>query len=143
MSGITVLTVQSQRQRDAAFSIRRRVFIDEQRVPADEEFDAEDETALHVIAIMDGAPVGTGRLLIYRDWARIGRMAVLPAYRRSGAGRAIVERLMAAARERDVTRVMLHAQTQALPFYEKLGFRAFGEEFLEAGIPHREMERSL
>jgi predicted GNAT family N-acyltransferase len=137
---IAVREITRPEERDQAFAIRRRVFQDEQGVPADEEFDADDERAVHVLADMNGIPVGTGRIVFQPGYAKIGRMAVLKEYRRHGVGRAILIDLSRIAAERGVTRLVLHAQVHAIPFYEALGFRVVGGEFAEAGIPHRRME---
>jgi predicted GNAT family N-acyltransferase len=125
------------------FEIRRRVFLIEQKVPADEEFDEDDKRALHVLAVADDEPVGTGRLVFRQDHGRVGRMAVLAQHRSHGIGRAILQELLRAAAEHNVRRIVLHAQVHAIGFYESLGFLASGEVFDEAGIPHRRMERVL
>jgi predicted GNAT family N-acyltransferase len=130
-------------ERAQAFHIRRRVFQDEQGVPPDEEFDAHDERAVHVLANIGGEPVGTGRIVFHQGHAKIGRMAVLQRHRRCGVGRALMDALTTVAAEHDCTHLVLHAQVHAIPFYEALGFRVVGDEFEEAGIPHRRMERSL
>lgn len=135
--------VSSAADRDAAYAVRRIVFQDEQGVPPELEFDAHDDTAFHVIAVVDDHVVGTGRLVIHDDHAKIGRMAVLRAARTSGIGRALLDALTAEAARRGVARVVLHAQVQAIGFYERSGFTIIGDEFDEAGIPHRRMERPL
>jgi len=140
---ITVTVVSDARQRDAAFDIRRLVFQEEQGVPAAEEFDADDARATHVLASVDGTAVGTGRILLRVGDAKIGRMAVRPECRRCGVGRAIMEELTRIARGGNVPRLVLHAQVQAIPFYARLGFHVVGDEFEEAGIAHRRMEREL
>jgi len=128
-------------RRDDLVYVRRRVFIDEQGVPEELEWDAEDENADHVLAITsDGKPIGTGRLK--RD-CYVGRMAVLEPWRGRGVGGSILEKLLAIARERGCTAVRLHAQTHALGFYARFGFVPEGEEFEEAGIPHYLMELRL
>lgn len=129
--------------REAAYDVRRRVFQDEQGVPADEEFDADDEIALHVIALDGETVVGTGRLFFPPGHAKIGRMAVLKEYRGRGVGRMLLEALMDEAARQGATHVVLHAQVQALGFYERCGFVAVGQVFDEAGIPHRRMECPL
>jgi predicted GNAT family N-acyltransferase len=117
--------------------VRRLVFIDEQKVPEELEWDEWDARCVHVLArTWAGAPVGTGRLL---PDAHIGRMAVLPQWRRQGVASAILRELLAIARERGDQVVRLNAQTQAIPFYARFGFLAQGAEFLDAGIPHRLM----
>ena len=126
---------------EKAFEIRRRVFLMEQNVPQDEEFDEDDKKALHVLAVVDGKAVATGRLVFREEYARVGRMAVLAEHRTHGIGRAILQELVHAATERGVRRIVLHAQVHAIGFYQAFGFQASGEVFEEAGIPHRVMER--
>ena len=140
---IEVRSVVTAAEREAAYAVRRRVFQEEQGVPAELEFDGDDDGATHVIATADGAVVGTGRLVLHADHAKVGRMAVVRDWRGSGAGRAILLALMAEADRRGSARVVLHAQVHAIGFYERSGFRIVGEEFDEAGIPHRRMERTL
>lgn len=125
---------------DAASEIRRIVFIEEQRVPVEEEWDGRDGDSRHFLALQDGRPVGTARLL---PDAHIGRVAVLDEARGLGVGAALMRAAIAAARRDGHPRVELAAQTHALAFYERLGFEAVGGEFLDAGIPHRNMHLSL
>lgn len=123
--------------RHALAAVRRAVFIEEQHVPEELEWDGEDEDALHVLAeAADGTPIGTGRLI---RSGRIGRMAVVAAWRGQGVGRAILDALLEAARATGHSELRLHAQTHATAFYARAGFAARGDEFMEAGIPHREM----
>ena len=126
-----------------AFDIRRRVFQDEQGVSAEEEFDVDDDCATHVLAEVDGDPVGTGRIVFHPTYAKIGRMAVLKEWRRHGVGRALMDALIGVAVEHRCTQLVLHAQVHAIPFYAALGFGVVGDEFEEAGIPHRRMQRRL
>jgi len=121
-------------------AVREAVFIREQNVPRELEWDEIDSQCDHVLAEAQGEPVGTGRLL---PDGHIGRMAVLPAWRNRGVGGAILNELAAMAGERGIQRLTLHAQTHARAFYERHGFRAEGEEFTEAGIPHVRMVRDL
>lgn len=128
-------------QRDALAALRRTVFIEEQDVPEEDEWDGHDESSFHVLALDDeGTPIGTGRLLLE---GRIGRMAVLKEYRRKGVGAAILELLLEIARKQGIGTVILHAQTHALEFYARYGFVAYGRVFTEAGIPHRAMRIKL
>lgn len=140
-SRVDVELVEWRVERSELEALRRRVFIEEQGVPKELEWDGEDADALHVLARrVEGTPVGTGRLLAD---GHIGRMAVLAEHRRQGIGSAILERLMRAAAERGLQRVFLNAQVSALPFYRRHGFAAEGQEFVDAGIPHRRMSRTL
>lgn len=121
---------------DAASLIRRVVFIDEQQVPQEEEWDGRDGECLHFLATLNGEPVGTARLL---PDGHIGRVAVLSSARGAGIGYRLMEAAIAAAREAGHRHAALSAQLHALAFYERLGFVAHGEVFMDAGIPHREM----
>jgi predicted GNAT family N-acyltransferase len=122
-----------------ARAVRQAVFVEEQKVPAHLEWDDHDDDCVQLLATdADGNAIGTGRLLA--DGA-IGRIAILAPHRGQGLGRAIMEALIAEARRRGLTEVYLTAQTQAMAFYEKLGFTLAGGEFLEAGIPHITMKR--
>jgi predicted GNAT family N-acyltransferase len=117
--------------------VREAVFIDEQRIPPDEEWDEQDARAFHVIARdAQGQPIGTGRLTT--DF-HIGRMAVVKDWRGHGVGEAILCTLLETARGFGYPSILIHAQVYAMPFYERAGFVAEGEEYLEVGIPHRNM----
>jgi YbgC/YbaW family acyl-CoA thioester hydrolase len=128
-----------------ARAIRTAVFVDEQKIPAEMEWDEVDETCIHAVAVNHlGFPLATGRLLQHVPGvAKIGRMAVLQAMRGSRVGRSVLDALMKAARERGDHEALLHAQTSAAPFYARAGFTERGEPFDEAGIPHIEMMRVL
>lgn len=129
---------------EAAFAVREEVFVVEQGVPADLERDEHDEAADHVLAVVDGKPVGTGRLVVEPGGvAHLGRIAVLAHARGHGLGADIVRALEDTARARGLQTAVLGAQTQALGFYERLGYTAYGEEFDDAGLPHRWMRRVL
>lgn len=140
---IRVRVLRNEADRAAAYDIRLRVFHREQGISREEEFDADDEIATHVLACCDGKAIGTGRIVSHDGFAKIGRMAVLATHRRGGVGKAIVRRLIALGRAQGHDRFVLHAQVHALPFYAGLGFRPVGSEFEEAGIPHRKMERTV
>ena len=129
---------------DAA-RIRTDVFVQEQRIPKEMEWDEADATALHAVAYNRlGQAVATGRLLgAEAGVAKIGRMAVLRVLRGCRLGEQVLQDLMAAARARGDREVLLHAQRSAESFYARLGFRARGQAFEEAGIPHIEMTRAL
>jgi predicted GNAT family N-acyltransferase len=127
--------------RDKLRAVRHSVFVEEQHVPEDLEWDDADERAYHVLATSsDGVPIGTGRLKLD---CHIGRMAVLKGWRGRGVGGTILQSLIAYAEKEGCEIVRLHAQTHAIPFYARYGFTPVGEEFDEAGIPHRLMELRL
>lgn len=121
--------------------VRRTVFIDEQRVPENLEWDEIDARCVHAIAEdARGAAIGCGRLL---PDGHIGRVAVLAAWRGRGVGDALLSRLVDLARGRGHARAILNAQVQAMPFYARHGFAPEGEPFDEAGIAHQVMTRAL
>ena len=126
--------------REILSAIRGQVFIKEQSVPVELEHDEFDAEAWHVMALVEGVPIGRGRLLAD---GHIGRMAVLLEWRGMGAGAAMLGTLMQIARSLGMQRVVLNAQLHALPFYLRQGFQPVGENFMEAGIAHRRMERDL
>lgn len=130
-------------ERALCFEIRRRVFVQEQRVPVDEDRDGLDDECVHFLAGLDGREVGTARMRIADGVARAQRVAVLPELRRAGIGGALMAALEADARRRGLAEVVLHAQVQVIPFYQRLGYVAEGDVFSEAGIPHRRMRRPL
>lgn len=127
-------------QQSIIASIRRQVFIEEQSVPEELEWDGLDTDAVHLLAWVDGQAVGTVRML---DDGHIGRMSVLKAFRGRGIGRQLLTRMIELAAERGLEEVNLDAQTHALGFYERQGFKAMGEVFMDAGIPHRHMRKAL
>ena len=135
---------------ERARQVREAVFVIEQAIPPEEEWDQWDPLALHAVAVAaDGEVLGTGRLLPAGfaphapHAAHIGRMAVMPAARRFGTGGAILACLMREARARGFSVAELHAQSYVAGFYARHGFVATGAEFLEVGIPHVKMRATL
>ena len=125
------------KDRSALRQVRETVFVQEQNVPVELEWDGIDDQCLHLLAEDDqGNPIGTGRLL---PDGHIGRMAVLPEWRGKGVGTALLRTLMQEGEKRGFRKLVLAAQLQAMPFYEKEGFVAQGNVFDDAGIPHRNM----
>jgi predicted GNAT family N-acyltransferase len=119
-------------------AIRREVFVEEQQVPQDIEWDGRDGECLHALAVTAaGEPIGCGRLL---PDGHIGRLAVRRAWRGRGVGAALLQHLVGLARGAGHARVVLNAQTHAAGFYRRYGFLPIGEEFMEAGIAHQAME---
>ena len=139
--GFTVRLVDWADGVDGLRAVRRTVFIEEQAIPEDMEWDEFDTVSRHAIAEdATGRAVGCGRLL---PDGHIGRLAVLRDWRGRGVGAALLVHLMDLARSRGHARAILEAQTRAMPFYARHGFAATGDEYLEAGIPHRTMTRTL
>jgi predicted GNAT family N-acyltransferase len=127
----------------AALALRLEVFVVEQDVPIDEEVDEHDETALHLVAVEDGRVVATARVVMEDDTAKLGRVAVAKHARRRGIASRLIEACEAGARTHGATRVALAAQTGALALYERAGYVAYGDRFIDAGIEHLMMEKRL
>jgi len=140
MSGFSILLTDWAHDQARLSQVRRVVFIAEQNVPEELEWDADDAGALHVLALDDqGEPIACARLL---PDGHIGRMAVLPGRRGHGVGRALLDAVMHAANARGYTTLKLSAQTHATAFYARAGFVAVGNVYEEAGIPHVAMEKN-
>ena len=123
--------------------LRYQVFVIEQKVPEDMEWDDFDEIAWHAIVTADNQTIGTGRLIMNDRIAKIGRMAVQSSRRNQGIGKSILNALIQAAKEKGAQECILHAQVHAIAFYAKEDFEPNGPIFDEAGIPHIEMRLIL
>jgi predicted GNAT family N-acyltransferase len=135
-----IITTDWQHEKGALSEIRRQVFIDEQHVPEQLEWDEDDDKATHFLARIGNRNIACARLTAD---GKIGRMAVLKQFRNQGIGRRLLQQLIAHARDMAYPKLYMHAQASATGFYEKAGFDATGEPFMEAGIPHREMSMQL
>lgn len=139
-----MITIAPTRDIATCRALRRKVFIEEQGVSETDEVDNRDEEAIHLLATRDGNPLGSARLLIHGDTVKIGRVCVLPEARGTGLGAALMQAAIAESRKHPgIAKAKLGAQTHALGFYERFGFTAFGPEYLDAGIPHRDMVLAL
>ncbi len=152
VDALRITLVRTLAQMDDALTVRRAVFIAEQGVSEEEEIDSYDGDpavatgAVHVVAYADGGPVATGRLLLdtaTTEHAHIGRVAVLQEHRSRGCGRRVMEALQEEARHRGYPGITLASQLHAIGFYERLGYVARGDLFLDAGIEHRWMDLRL
>jgi predicted GNAT family N-acyltransferase len=119
--------------------IRLKVFVEEQQVPVEEEYDSHDDTAQHFGVFLEGQLVGTGRLVTQDQIGRIGRVAILSEYRGRGFGSRLINTIIATGQKQGLEEFVLGAQIQALDFYAQLGFVVEGEVFIDGGIPHRTM----
>ena len=150
MAEIVVKLAETEEELAGAIDVRMRVFVAEQQIPAEEELDEADATAVHAVALRGGEVIGTGRLVIEPEAdgsddpvGRIGRMAVAQDWRRRGVGGQLLQFLESQAREQGLTRCILHAQEYVKAFYANLGYRERGEVFLEVDIPHIEMWKDI
>ena len=123
-------------------AIRHQVFVEEQKVPAEIEWDERDQHCVHVLIRLDGIPSATGRIDLDKG-GKVGRVAVLTKARRYGLGRKVMEALEQQAQLAGLNKIWFHAQSSAIGFYQSLDYQIVSEEFEEAGIPHRGMEKLL
>ncbi|MGX7631439.1 GNAT family N-acetyltransferase [Bacillus thuringiensis] len=134
---------------ETAFHIRREVFVKEQNVPLEDEFDTFDtfdevgEKCKHILVYYNELPVGTGRIRFVNGTGKLERICILKDYRKYGLGKIIIQALEEIAREKESTKVKLHGQTQAEGFYKKLGYQTSSDVFMEDGIPHILMTKML
>jgi predicted GNAT family N-acyltransferase len=149
---LRLVAVRRLAEMEDAIAVRRAVFIEEQGVSEAEEIDAHDgdpehvTSAVHVVAYLAGQPVATGRLVLDAspgENAHIGRVAVLHDYRGQRLGKAVMLALHEEAERRGYQGITVAAQLQAIPFYERFGYTARGDVFLDAGIEHRWMDLSF
>ncbi|USK58221.1 GNAT family N-acetyltransferase [Peribacillus asahii] len=129
-----------------AFHIRKEVFVKEQGVPLEDEFDEFDKLngqCEHILVYYEEQPVGTGRVRWVDEFGKLERVCILKHYRKFGLGKVIITALEEIAQERGTTRVKLHGQTQAQGFYKKLGYQTSSSVFIEDGIPHLLMTKEL
>lgn len=139
--GFTIRDVTWVQEERKLRAVRLAVFVVEQNIPEEQEWDAFDAVSAHAIAEdREGVPIGCGRLL---PDGHIGRLAVLSDWRGQGVGAGLLSHLVELARARGHARVLLKAQQHAMPFYARFGFAPSGAPFMEAGIPHQEMARLL
>jgi len=139
---ITVLPISSPADLDKAFAIRREVFVDEQHVSPEEEFDEFEDSSTQFLAVDEGIPCGTARWRRTSNGVKLERFAVLIAFRGKGVGRALVQAVLDSVfsqQPEPIERIYLHAQVTAMPLYASFGFVAVGPMFEEAGIQHYKM----
>jgi predicted GNAT family N-acyltransferase len=139
----TASKVSDLRDLDAAFTIREKVFVQGQGVPADDEYDQHDRqrTTRHYLALVDGQPAGAARWRLTDKGVKLERFAVLDEFRNQGVGQALVQVVLADVRAEvpDAAQVYLHAQLRAIPLYERTGFHKVGDMFEECDIQHYKM----
>lgn len=143
---IRVKVVENDKELQQAFDIRRKVFIEEQDCPEDEEFDGFDDECVHFIAFRSGEPIGTSRYRKTEKGIKLERFAVLEEERGKGAGKRLVQTTLAHVEQQNFekgTLLYLHAQVTAIHLYTRMGFEIVGEKFEEVGIAHFKMERRL
>ncbi|RWR05536.1 GNAT family N-acetyltransferase [Siminovitchia fortis] len=138
-----VILAGTDSQLQDAFSIRKKVFVEEQQVPVEIEIDEHENNSAHFVLYDGEKPAGAGRFRILDDKGKVERICILPEYRGKGAGNQIMAAIEEYAKQLPVEELVLNSQSYAVPFYEKLGYIVVSEEFLDAGIPHRKMIKKL
>jgi len=143
VDGIGISIAHTQEDFFRLIRLREEVFVLEQQIPIEIELDDDDHSATHLVAKSGREVIGTARLVVRGTEGKVGRMAVRKAWRRRTVGEKLIGALVPIARELGATALVLHAQLQAAPFYEKHGFRSEGSSFQEAGIAHVRMRRVI
>ncbi|WP_088005647.1 GNAT family N-acetyltransferase [Indiicoccus explosivorum] len=139
-----VRVAETQLEKEQAFDVRRTVFTEEQGVSPDIEFDESDDSATHFVGYDLQQPIAAGRLRsLEQGIGKAERVCVLPEYRGHGIGAMMMEAMEEEARQQGIHLLRLNAQTHAMAFYEHLGYQTASEEFMDAGIPHKTMEKEL
>lgn len=138
-----VKIVTNKNQLQEAFSIRKKVFVEEQQVPLEEEIDQYEDEAVHFLLYDQHIPIGAGRFRSVDGIGKVERICVLENHRKSGSGKAIMDKIEEYSKGEGFKKLKLNAQTHAIPFYSKLGYEIISEEFLDAGIPHRTMIKQI
>lgn len=138
-----VKVVTNEKELADAYDVRKKVFVDEQKVPLEEEIDQYEESADHFIAYQNGEAAGAGRFRVVDGLGKVERICVLSSQRGTGAGKAIMQKIEEHAKSQSIVAMKLNAQTHAIPFYSSLGYEVISEEFLDAGIPHKTMKKKI
>jgi predicted GNAT family N-acyltransferase len=136
-----VLATNEQQLKDA-YSVRLKVFVEEQQVPPEEEIDQYEKIATHFVVYDGTTPIGAGRLRQLDDFGKVERICIDKEYRAKGIGKLLMDAVEKEARQQGMHSYKLNAQLQAVPFYQKLGYKVCSEEFLDAGIPHVTMKKT-
>lgn len=143
MKSVDIHVVTNKKELKEAFSLRRSVFVDEQHVPEELEFDGLDDDAVHFIMYYKKNPVGCARLRIFDASAKLERIAVLKDYRGKGFGKHITAYLIDYCKVKKIHELYLYSQTYVSGFYEKFGFKSKCDVFFEAGLEHIEMRMTI
>ncbi|MBT2639255.1 MULTISPECIES: GNAT family N-acetyltransferase [unclassified Bacillus (in: firmicutes)] len=139
-----VKIVNNEQELADAFEVRKAVFIHEQNVPEEEEIDQFESDSVHFVLYDDkGKAAGAGRFRVLDGIGKVERICVLKENRKTGAGVAVMNKIEEYAKSQGISTLKLNAQTHAIPFYSRLGYETVSEEFMDAGIPHKTMKKSI
>ncbi|WP_078430428.1 GNAT family N-acetyltransferase [Alkalihalobacterium alkalinitrilicum] len=137
-----VTVVENKEQLKDAYSVRTTVFVEEQKVPEEEEIDQFEEDAIHFVVYDDSKPIGAGRLRVVDGYGKVERICILNEYRKKRIGKLLMDKIESVGQSEGLTKFKLNAQIQAEPFYKSLGYETVSGEFLDAGIPHVTMTKA-
>jgi predicted GNAT family N-acyltransferase len=140
---VNVEVAKTEDQIQEVFHIRKTVFVEEQQVPLEEEIDEYENDSTHFVLYDQNKAVGAGRFRILDGVGKVERICVLKSIRGKGAGRTLMLGIEEYAKRQPLSQLKLNAQTYAIPFYEGLGYQVTSEEFLDAGIPHKTMKKTI
>ncbi|OXS54624.1 putative GNAT family N-acyltransferase [Bacillus sp. V-88] len=140
---MNVEIAKTEDQIQEVFHIRKTVFVEEQQVPLEEEIDEYENDSTHFVLYDQNKAVGAGRFRILDGVGKVERICVLKSIRGKGAGRTLMLGIEEYAKRQPLSQLKLNAQTYAIPFYEGLGYQVTSEEFLDAGIPHKTMKKTI
>ncbi|AXN40230.1 GNAT family N-acetyltransferase [Peribacillus butanolivorans] len=139
-----VKIAENTQEREYAYMIRKKVFVDEQNVPIEEEIDHYEEDSTHFVLYNEQEqPVGAGRFRVIDGVGKVQRICVLSTTRKNGAGAMIMSAIEEFAEQNKIPQLKLDAQLHAIPFYSKLGYQIVSDEFMDAGIPHKTMKKNI
>ncbi|MFT8321089.1 MAG: GNAT family N-acetyltransferase [Bacillus sp. (in: firmicutes)] len=138
-----VIVVKTDKELEDAFFVRRTVFVNEQQVPEEEEIDQFEQESVHFVLYDHDKPVGAGRYRIIDEYGKMERICILKENRKGGSGKTLMNKMEEYAVKNGASALKLNAQTQAIPFYSKLGYEVISDEFLDAGIPHKTMLKKI
>lgn len=141
---LTIRIVQSAKELEDAYHVRRDVFVMEQKVPVTIEMDDHDRIALHFVGYAEQRPVSAGRMRFIDNYGKLERISVMKPFRGKGYGKQLIQEMEKVAKEKGYTQTKLNAQTHAEEFYRNLGYQTISKEpFMDAGIPHLTMIKDL
>ncbi|MCM3784563.1 GNAT family N-acetyltransferase [Neobacillus mesonae] len=138
--------IESNEDLQIAFDIRKKIFVEEQGVPLQDEFDEYDVlngSSEHILVYLEAQVAGTGRIRFVNGVGKLERICILKPYRKFGLGRIVINSLETIAKEKNIEQVKLHGQTHAEGFYQKLGYKTISDVFVEDGIPHVIMVKEI
>lgn len=139
---VSIATTDKQHQ--DAFYVRKKVFVEEQKVPMELEIDEYENQSTHFVVYNDEKkPIGAGRFRILHGKGKVERVCMIPEFRGQGVGKVLMQAIEKFAKQQAVKQLFLNAQLSAIPFYEKLGYSVVSDEFIDAGIVHKSMEKDI